>query len=161
MRFKAVRAAILCAVLAAPACTDAGDPRPDPLPADFTFLGTWQLHVEAATDCWAEFDTRIEFTPASLTAGVNGASQVMITDGWWFLAGTGPDHPGTMSGTLNQTTGTFQLRLWNPTAAKQGHFDGVASSDTRLGGTFTDPDNAFRTIAGTHPCSAMAHATKD
>jgi hypothetical protein len=161
MRFKAVQAALLCAVLAAPACSDAGDPGPDPLPADFTFLGTWQLHVDAATDCWAEFDTRISITPASLTAGVNGTSQVMNPEGWWFLAGSGPDHAATLSGTLKPATGVFALRLWNQTAAKQGRFEGVASSDTRLGGTFTDPDGAFRTTAGTHPCSSPAHATKD
>jgi hypothetical protein len=161
MRFKAVRAALLCAVLAAPGCTDGSDPGPDPLPADFTFLGTWQLHVDAATNCWAEFDTRISITAASLTAGTNGTSQLMNPEGWWFLAGTGPDHAATLSGTVKPTTGVFALRLWNTTAAKQGRFEGVASSSTRLGGTFTDPDNAFRTIAGTHPCSAMAHAIKD
>ncbi|HEV7588336.1 MAG TPA: hypothetical protein VGO40_09490 [Longimicrobium sp.] len=161
MRLKAVQAALLCGVLAAPACSDTAGSGPDPLPAGFTFVGTWQLHVDAATDCWAAFDTRISIPQASLTAGVNGTSQLMNTDGWWFLGGTGPDVHATLSGTVNQSTGVFALRLWNTTAARQGRFEGVASSATRLGGTFTDPDAAFRTIAGTHPCSAPAHAIKD
>jgi len=161
MRLKAVHAALLCAALAAPACSDGIGPGEKPLPADFTFLGTWVLHVDAATDCWAEFETRISFTPASLTAGVNGNSQVMNPEGWWFLGGTGPNILLTMSGTVNQTDGEFRLLLWNTTSAKQGHFDGVASSASRLGGTFTDPDLAFRTTGTAHPCSAPAHALKD
>jgi len=160
MRLKTGWAALLCGALAVTGCN--GDsPTDEGLPADFTFLGTWQLHVDAATDCWAEFDTRISITQASLTAGSGGTAQLTNAEGWWFLTGSGPDHPSTLSGTLNPTTGVFQLRLWNTTAARQGHFDGVASSDTRLGGTFTDPDGAFRTSTGTHPCSAPAHALKD
>src|SRR5215207_10167661 len=128
MRFRAVWAAMLCAVLAVPACGEVGDPGREPLPADFTFVGTWQLHVDAATGCWAEFDTRISITQASLTAGTNGNSLLMNTEGWWFLGGTGPDHPETLSGTVKQSTGVFALRLWNPTSARQGRFEGVASS---------------------------------
>src|SRR3954451_8616762 len=162
MRLKAVWGALLCGALAAPGCSSGDGPTDGGLPADFTFLGTWQLHVDAATDCWAEFDTRIDITAASLSAaGGNGNAQLMNTAGWWYLGGTGPDHPATLSGTLNPATGTFQLRLWNTTSTRQGHFDGVASSDTRLGGTFTDPDLAFRTNTSTHPCTATAHALKD
>lgn len=161
MRFKAVYAALLCGAMAAPACSDGIGPGQEPLPADFTFIGTWVLHVDAATDCWASFETRISFTPASLTGGAGGAFQLMNPEGWWLLGGTGPDVTHTLSGTVNQTTGSFRLLLWNPTSAKQGHFDGVASSAARLGGTFTDPDLAFRTTSNTHPCSAPAHAIKD
>ena len=160
MRLKAVGAALFCGALAVAGC-DGASSTDEGLPADFTFLGTWQLHVDAAANCWAEFDTRISITAAGLTAGANGTSQLLNPEGWWYLGGTGPDHPSTLSGVVNPTTGTFQLRLWNTTATRQGRFDGVASSATRLGGTFTDPDLAFRTSAGTHPCSAPAHALKD
>ena len=161
MRLKAVYAALLCGAMAVPACSDGIGPEDEPLPADFTFLGTWQLSVDAATDCWAAFETRISITPASLTSGANGAAQVMNPEGWWFLGGTGPDVTHTLSGTVNQTTGTFRFLLWNPTSAKQGHFDGVAASGTLLNGTFTDPDAVFRTTSNTKPCSAPAHAVKE
>jgi len=161
MRLRAVWGAVLCGALAAPGCGSGDGPTDGGLPADFTFVGTWQLHVDAAANCWSEFDTRISITQASLTAAGNGTAQLMNTEGWWYLGGTGPDDPATLSGVVNPTTGVFQLRLWNTTSTRQGHFDGVASSAVRLGGTFTDPDLAFRTTAGTHPCSAPAHAIKD
>jgi hypothetical protein len=160
MRLKAGWGALLCGVLAVPACGSGDGPTDGGLPADFTFVGTWQLQVQAAQDCWAAFETRISITQASLTAGANGTAQLMNPAGWWFLGGTGPDTPATLSGVVNPTSGTFQLRLWNTTAAKQGRFDGVAANATRLSGTFTDPDDAFHT-PGTHPCSAQAHAIKD
>jgi hypothetical protein len=162
MRLKPLHVALLCAAMAAPACESGVGPGDDPLPADFSFVGTWELHVEAALNCWAAFDTRISITPATLTAGANGSSSLMNPEGWWFLAGTGPDNKYTLSGTLTPGAGTFQLELWSSTAvAGRGHFDGVASSNTRLGGTFTDPDRVFRASAGTHPCSAPAHAIRD
>src|SRR5690349_2849729 len=148
MKFRAIGAALLGGVLAMTGCSS-DTPTDEGLPADFTFVGTWQLHVDAAANCWAEFDTRISITQASLTAGTNNNAQLMNAEGWWFLGGTGPDHPFTLSGTVNPVSGAFQLRLWNTTAARQGHFDGVASNATRLGGTFTDPDVAFRASAGT------------
>ena len=161
MRLKAVYAALLCGAMAVPACSDGTGPGTEPLPADFTFVGSWVLTVDPAADCWAGFETRIYITPGSLTAGVSGTSQLMNPEGWRFLGGTGPDVVRTLSGTVNPTTGSFRLLLWNSTSAKQGHFDGVASSATRLGGNFTDPDGAFRTTSSTHPCSALAHALKD
>lgn len=161
MRLKAVYAALLCGAMAVPACSDGIGPVEKPLPDDFTFVGTWLLTVDPAMDCWAGFETRIEITAASLTAGVNGNSQLMNPEGWRFLGGTGPDVVRTLSGTVNPTDGSFRLRLWYPTSAKQGHFEGAASSATRLGGTFTDPDGAFRTTSNTKPCSAPAHALKD
>jgi hypothetical protein len=161
MRLKAVRAALLCGALAMAGCNGDSPTDDEGLPADFTFLGTWQLHVDAATDCWAEFDTRISITAASLTAGASGTAQLLNPEGWWYLGGTGPDHPWTLSGVVTPATGVFQLRLWNTTNTRQGHFDGVASSATRLGGTFTDPNDAFRGAPSTHPCSAPAHALKD
>jgi hypothetical protein len=161
MRLKAVHAALLCAVMALPACGDGTGPEEEPLPADFTFVGTWLLTVDPATDCWAGFETRITITQASLTGGVNGTSQLMNPEGWRFLEGTGPDVARTLSGTVNQTTGDFRFLLWYPTSAKQGHFDGVAASGTLLNGTFTDPDAVFRTTSNTKPCSAPAHAVKE
>ena len=159
---KAVQAMLVGAMAALAGCESGGGITDGGLPDGFSFLGTWQLHVDAATNCWAEFDVRISVTQASLTAGANGASQVMNSAGWWYIAAPGPDHPSTLSGTLNATTGTFSFLLWQGAdATRRGHFDGTASSATVISGTFSDPDRAFRSAPGTHPCSSTAHATKD
>lgn len=162
MRLKAV-AALVSAVVVAGACSGGGDGDPTFVPPEgFSFLGTWQVHVDEAANCWASFDTRISITPESLTARANGTASVLNTDGWWHLGGTGPDVHSTLSGTLDPVRGTFSLRLWNGTdESREGHFDGVVTSATHLSGTFTDPDGVFRTSGGTHPCSAPAHADKD
>ena len=131
-------------------------------PPGFSFLGTWQLHVDAAQDCWGAFDTRIAITPATVTTNANGTQSLSNPAGWWYLAGDGPDHPSTLSGSLDPEDGTFSLRLWRGAdATKQGRLDGVVMDLTHISGTFTDPDDAFRGAPGTHPCSANAHAIKD
>lgn len=162
MTFKAVQAMLLGAAVAVAGCDSSGGITGGGIPDGFSFLGTWQLHVDAATNCWPAFDVRIGITQASLTAGANGAAQVMNPAGWWYIEAPGPDTPFTLSGTLNQNTGTFSFLLWkNNNSSTQGHFDGTATGVTNISGTFTDPDGAFRTSAGTHPCSSTAHATKD
>src|ERR1700741_3456798 len=110
MKFKAVQGMMLGAALAGCAGdspTDGGGP-----PDGFTFLGTWQLHVDAATNCWAEFDTRIAITQATLTTGSNGTLQLNNPAGWWYIAPPGPDHPSTLTGSLSPASGAFTLRLW-------------------------------------------------
>jgi hypothetical protein len=162
MRLKAVHAALLCGALAVAGCSGGDGPTESGPPAGFTFLGTWELQVEAAMNCWNAFEARIEITQASLTPGTNGVSQLMNPEGWWYTAAPGPDNPSTLSGSLNSTTGTFTLRLWKDNQAnKRGQFAGSAQTLTRMSGTFTDPDGAFRTTQGTQPCSANAHALKD
>src|SRR5215218_5818305 len=145
MRLKAV-AALVSAVMVAGACSsEGGDPVFVP-PVGFSFLGTWQVHVDEAANCWPAFDTRISITDESLTPRTNGSASVLNSDGWWHLGGTGPDIHSTLSGTIDPTRGTFSLRLWNGTdQTRQGHFDGVVVTAAHLTGTFTDPDNVFRT----------------
>lgn len=162
MKVKALQAALLGGALAIAGCEGGGGPTDGGPPANFSFLGTWQLHVDAATNCWAEFDTRISITQASLSAGAGGASQVMNTAGWWYTAAPGPDHPSTLGGTINPATGTYSLDLWQGAdASKQGHFNGTVANENRLSGTFTDPNDVFRAAPGTHPCSSTAHAIRD
>lgn len=161
MRLKMVAALLASTVMAVPACSSDGPTDSGP-PADFSVVGTWQLHVDEAANCWAAFDTRFSIPQASLTAGANGTATVLNSEGWWYLVGSGPDAPSTLSGTVDLTRGTVSLRLWQGTnSTKQGHFDGAAETATRISGTFADPDGAFRTTASTKPCSASAHATKD
>jgi hypothetical protein len=161
MRLKAATAAVLGGMMAVTACNGSGPTDSGP-PEGFNLLGTWQVHVDAAANCWDAFDARIEFTAASLSTRGDGKTVVMNSAGWWFLAGSGPDHPSTLSGVVDPADASFALLLWQGAdASKQGHFSGSAASATHLSGTFTDPDFAFRTVAGTHPCSASAHADKD
>jgi len=160
MKLKGV-AALLAAVMVAPACTGDSPIDPDP-PADFNVVGTWQLHVNEATNCWAAFDVRIGVSQPSLTPGANGTAAVLNSEGWWYLGGTGPDVKSTLSGTVNLTQATVALRLWDgASSARQGQFSGAATTATHISGTFTDPDGLFRTSAGTHPCSSNAYADKD
>jgi hypothetical protein len=157
---KAVLAGALAAALAG--CSDGGITDDFGPPPGFSFIGTWQLSVEAALDCWGAFETRIAITQATVTTNSNGTLSLNNPAGWWYMAGSGPDNPSTLSGSLNPTSGTFSLLLWRGAdATKQGHFDGVATSETHISGTFTDPDDAFRGAPGTKPCSANAHAIKD
>ena len=160
MRFKAV-AALLAAVMVAPACGSDGPVDSDP-PANFSAVGTWQLHVNEAANCWGAFDLRISLPQASLTPGANGTAAVLSSEGWWYLGGTGPDVKSTLSGTVNLNQATVALRLWQgASSAKQGRFDGAATTATHISGTFSDPDGLFRTTPGTHPCSSNAYADKD
>ena len=160
MKLKGV-AALLAAVMAAPACSSDGPTDIDP-PANFSVVGTWQLHVNEAANCWGEFDVRISISQASLTAGANGTASVLNSEGWWYLGGTGPDVKSTMSGTVNLNQATVALRLWEgASSARQGQFSGSATTATHISGTFTDPDGLFRTTASTHPCSSNAYADKD
>ena len=160
MKFKAV-AALLASAAVAAGCSGDGPTDPGP-PAGFSVVGTWLLQVEAAANCWPAFDTRISIPQASLTAVANGTATVLNGEGWWYVAGTGPDVTSTLSGTVDLNRGTVSLRLWQgASAAKQGHFSGSAQTATLISGTFSDPDGLFRTSAGTHPCSANAHAIKD
>ncbi|HKP76369.1 MAG TPA: hypothetical protein VJT67_12650 [Longimicrobiaceae bacterium] len=161
MKVKAMTAAVLGGMMALAGCDGSGTPV-EPPPPGFSLLGTWQVHVDGADNCWAAFDARIEFTQASLSTRSDGKTAVLNSEGWWLLAGTGPDHPSTLSGVVDPADASFQLLLWQGAdASKQGHFNGSASSATHLTGTFTDPDFAFRTSPGTHPCSSTAHADKD
>ena len=161
MRSRAAQAVLAVSVAAMAGCgkTIIDDFGPPP---GFSFLGTWQLHVEAALDCWDAFDTRIAITQSTVTTNANGTLSLSNAAGWWYLAGDGPDHPSTLSGSLNPSAGTFSLLLWRGAdATKQGHFDGVVTSATHISGTFSDPDAAFRPAPSTRPCSANAHAIKD
>lgn len=157
---KAVLAATMAAVLAG--CSDNGITDDGGPPPGFSFLGTWQLSVEAALDCWPAFETRIAITSGTVTTNANGTQSVNNPAGWWYLPGSGPDTPSTLSGSLNPTAGTFSLLLWRGAdASRRGRFDGVVTNETHINGTFSDPDGAFRTAPGTKPCSANAHAIKD
>lgn len=161
MRLRTIQAALMGGVMAVAGCDGGGGPTDSGPPPGLSFLGTWQLHVDAQTNCWADIDVRISIDQASLTAGANGLQQLMNPDGWWYVS-TGPDHPSTLSGNLNPGDATVSLLLWQGTQAdKRGHFDGVATSATHLSGTFTDPDVAFRNTSNTHPCTSTAHAIKD
>jgi hypothetical protein len=160
MKLKGM-AALLAAVVAAPACGSDGPTVSDP-PEGFNVVGTWQLHVNEAANCWAAFDVRISFTQASLTSGANGTASVLNSEGWWYLGGTGPDVKSTLSGTVNLNQATMALRLWEgASSARQGQFSGAATTATHISGSFSDPDGLFRTTAGTHPCSSNAFADKD
>jgi len=160
MKLKTM-AALLASAAVAVGCKGDGPIDPDP-PEGFNVVGTWLITVDAAANCWPAFETRISIPQASLTAGANGMASVLNSEGWWYVAGTGPDVTSTLSGTVDLNRGTVSLRLWQgANAAKQGHFNGSAQTATRISGTFTDPDGLFRTSAGTHPCSANAHAMKD
>ncbi|MFL5382038.1 MAG: hypothetical protein ACJ8GN_05950 [Longimicrobiaceae bacterium] len=160
MRLKAM-AALFASAAVVVGCKSDGPTDPGP-PAGFSVVGTWLIVVDAAANCWPAFETRISIPQASLTAGANGIASVLNSQGWWYVAGTGPDVTSTLSGTVDLNRGTVSLRLWQgASAAKQGHFEGSAQSATRISGTFTDPDGLFRTTASTHPCSASAHADKD
>lgn len=162
MRSRAGQAVLAAAVAALAGCSGGDGITDGGPPPGFSFLGTWQLHVEAALDCWEAFDTRIAITSATVTTNANGTLGLSNPEGWWYLAGSGPDNPSTLSGTLTPASGTFNLRLWRGAdATKQGRYDGVVTDATHLSGTFTDPDAAFRSAPGTKPCSANAHAVKD
>jgi hypothetical protein len=160
MKLKGV-AALLAAVMAVPACGSDGPTESGP-PEGFSAVGTWQLHVNEAANCWAAFDVRISVPQASLTPGANGTAAVLNSDGWWYLGGTGPDVKSTLSGTVNLTQATVALLLWEgASSARQGRFSGAATTATHISGTFSDPDGLFRTTADTHPCSSNAYADKD
>lgn len=163
MRSRAGKGVLAAAVAAAlGGCGDGGITDDFGPPSGFSFIGTWQLHIEAALDCWPAFDTRIDITSATVTTNANGTLSLNNPAGWWYLPGSGPDTPSTLSGSLSPAAGTFSLLLWRGAdASKRGRFDGVVSSETHLNGTFSDPDDAFRSAPGTKPCSANAHAIKD
>ena len=138
MKLKGV-AALFAAVMAVPACSGDGPVDSGP-PENFSVVGTWQLHVNDAANCWGAFDVRINLPQASLTTGANGTAAVLSSEGWWYLGGTGPDVKSTLSGTVSLTQATVALRLWQgASSAKQGQFNGSATTATHISGTFSGP----------------------
>jgi hypothetical protein len=139
------------------ACDGQGPTQSGP-PADFHYAGSWSVKVEAALDCWPAFELAMDIAPGSLTSTGAGTFTVLDAAGW-HVPGVGGDEG--LSGTLNENAGTFSLSFWkNHNSATAGRFAGTVEGANSLSGTFTDPDNVFRSSPGTHPCSAHASATR-
>jgi hypothetical protein len=153
MRRFAVMAA---ALLTLPACDSGGGTEPTDYIAE-DYIGEWELTVAAAPNCWPEFSIFFD-VDISHVDPFRGESSFSFDDptGWWRQATPATRNRLTMA--VNGANRSFVIRAGNGDLLATFAGDGL--NRNFLNGFFSDPDNVFRTLSGTHPCEAPAIARR-
>ena len=134
-------------------CSDSGGPDESEAQA---YVGTWQLEVGEAAECWPAFTLRFLVEQNDADAASDGSMNVVSR--WW--EGTGPvpsGEPNPLTGNINWSANTFGILYHKIFGA--GEFAGTAVTPDGLEGTFTDANGVFASLdPGKDGCTAPATA---